>query len=125
MQDPFDGVCPFHRDCLEGLASGPAITERWGRQAEDLPPDHPAWGLEAEYLSLGLVNMIGILSPQRLILGGGVMAQMQLFPRIRARVRTLLNGYLAPLDADDALERTIVPPALGERAGALGPLALA
>lgn len=123
--DPYEGICPYHRDCLEGLASGPAIAARWGTHAEALPPDHPGWALEAEYLSLGLVNFICTLSPQRVILGGGVMQQGHLFPRIRLRVRAHLNGYLPPLDDDAALERLIVPPALGERAGVLGALALA
>lgn len=124
-RDPFAGVCPYHGDCLEGLASGPAIERRWRRKAEELPPDHPAWILEAEYLSLGIVTFICTLSPQRIALGGGVMKQAHLFPLIRKRVRALLNGYLPLLDDDAALERAIVPPALGDRAGVLGALALA
>jgi fructokinase len=123
--DPFAGVCPYHGDCLEGLASGPAIARRWGRKAEELPPAHPAWPLEAHYLSLGIATYICTLAPQRVILGGGVMKQAHLFPLIRARVRALLNGYLPLLDNDAALARLIVPPALGDRAGVLGALALA
>jgi fructokinase len=123
--DPYAGICPYHGDCLEGLASGPAIAARWGHRATALPPDHPAWALEAEYLSLGVVNYLCTLSPQRIVLGGGVMQQTHLFPMIRARVRALLNGYLPLLDAEDALERYIVPPELGDRAGVLGALALA
>src|SRR5690606_38063985 len=92
--DPFDGICPYHGDCLEGLASGPAITARWGERGETLPADHPAWPLEAHYLALGLVNFICTLSPQRIVLGGGVMQQAQLFPLIRQQVRELLNGYV-------------------------------
>jgi fructokinase len=122
--DPYAGVCPYHRDCLEGLASGPAMAARWGHDAASLPPDHPAWALEAEYLSLGLVNYICTLSPRRIILGGGVMQQAHLFPMLRKRVRALLNGYVSPLDDAAALEQYIVPPALGDRAGVLGAIAL-
>ena len=123
--DPFPGVCPFHGDCLEGLASGPALEKRWGRPAETLPAHHPAWELEAEYLALGLVNFICTLSPQRIIMGGGVMSQPHLLPRVRERVQALLNHYIqAPAILND-IEHYIVPPALGARAGALGALALA
>jgi fructokinase len=122
--DPYAGACPYHGDCLEGLASGPAMEQRWGMKAESLPPEHPAWALEAHYLSLGLVNIICTLAPQRVILGGGVMQQAHLFPLIRERVRALLNGYLPHLDDAAALERSIVPPALGDRAGVLGAIAL-
>ncbi|HEX6384429.1 MAG TPA: ROK family protein, partial [Anaerolineae bacterium] len=76
--DPYQGRCPFHSDCLEGLASGPAIGERWGEPARDLPDDHPAWDLEVHYLALALQNLICTLSPQRIIIGGGVMEQPQL-----------------------------------------------
>ncbi|SHK63009.1 ROK family protein [Rhodothermus profundi] len=115
------GICPFHGDCLEGLASGPAIAARWGRPAPELPPSHPAWDQVAHYLALGLTNLILTLSPQRLILGGGVMHQTHLFPRLRQKVAACLNGYVTLPD----LETFIVPPALGDRAGVLGALALA
>ena len=72
--DPFAGTCPFHGDCLEGLASGPAMNARWLQPAEQLPPDHPGWALEARYLALALVNFICTLSPQRIVIGGGVMS---------------------------------------------------
>ncbi len=114
--DPFPGCCPFHGDCLEGLVSGPAIEARWGR-GETLPAAHPAWQLVAHYIALGLATWICTLSPRRIILGGGVMRQAELFPLIRAEVRALLNGYVeAP---------AIVPPALGGDAGVLGAIALA
>ncbi len=119
--DAFPGHCPFHRDCLEGLASGPAIAARWGKAAHELPSDHPAWDLEAEYLAAMAVNLTTVLSPQRIILGGGVMGQPQLLPRVRRRLRELLAGYLRL----PALDRYVVPPALGDRAGVLGALALA
>jgi len=123
--DPFAGVCPYHGDCLEGLATGPAIKARWGQPAEDLPPDHPAWQLEAHYLGLGIANLIATLSPQRVILGGGVMDQTQLFPMIREEVRELLGDYISAMDILEANEEYIVPPVLGTQAGVLGAVALA
>lgn len=123
--DSFPGVCPYHGDCLEGLATGPAIEARWGEKGEFLPPDHPAWQLEAHYLALGMVNLITILSPQRIILGGGVMDQKQLFPLIRAKVQQLLNDYISTPDIQSKIDQFIVPPGLGSRAGVLGAIALA
>jgi fructokinase len=93
-RDPFAGACPFHGDCLEGLASGPAIERRWGVKADMLPPDHPAWELEAEYLAAGLWSMVCMLSPQRIILGGGVMEQAHLFPLVRRKLQAKLRGYV-------------------------------
>ncbi|MGE3267473.1 MAG: ROK family protein [Chloroflexota bacterium] len=125
--DPYAGHCPYHGDCLEGLANGPSIEARWGQPAETLPPDHPGWQLEARYLALGLVNLIVTLSPQRIVLGGGVMHQTALYPLIRQEVRSLLSGYLhTPAILEQAsLDQYIVPPALGDRAGVLGAIALA
>jgi fructokinase len=98
---------------------------RWGRRAEDLPADHPAWKLEAHYLALGLVNLICTLSPQRIILGGGVMKQIGLFQMVRGNVQQLLNGYLQVPAILEQIGRFIVPAALGDRAGVLGAIALA
>ncbi len=123
--DPFSGVCPYHGDCLEGLATGPAIEARWGKKGEELPPDHPAWQLEAHYLALGIANLIAILSPQRVILGGGVMEQAQLFPLIRMYVRDILNDYIAAKEILQDIEGYIVPAGLGSQAGVLGAIALA
>ena len=123
--DPFAGNCPYHGDCFEGLSNGPAMALRWGQPAETLPPDHPAWPLEAHYLALGLVNIIVTLSPQRIVLGGGVMSQLHLFPLIRTEVARLLNGYLQTPWIQDRLDEYIVPPGLGARAGVLGAIALA
>ena len=118
--DPYPGRCPYHGDCLEGLAAGPAIGERWGRSAVELPPDHPAWELEAGYLAQALHAYICILSPERIILGGGVMEQLQLFPSIRRKVREYLNGYVqSPAILSDN-DDYIVPPLLGNRAGIVG-----
>jgi len=125
QDDPFEGACPFHGDCLEGMAAGPALEARWGQRAERLPPDHPAWELEARYLALGLVNFICTLSPQRIILGGGVMEQEQLFPMVRARVQELLNGYVRSPQILERIDEYIVPPGLGSQAGVLGAIALA
>ncbi len=123
--DPYPGHCPFHGDCLEGLASGPAIGERWGQTAESLPADHPAWELEAHYLGLALVNFICTLSPQRIIMGGGVMAQPHLFPLVREKVQKLLNGYVQSPAILNEIDSYIVPPGLGNQAGILGGIALA
>ena len=123
--DPFPGSCPFHGDCLEGLASGPAIGRRWGMPAQDLPADHPAWELEAAHLAQALHSLICILSPQRIIMGGGVMEQPQLFPAVRRDVLALLNGYVQHTVVLEQIDGYIVPPGLGSRAGVLGALALA
>ncbi len=124
-RDPFEGTCPFHGDCLEGLASGPAIERRWGQSGEALPDDHPAWSLEAHYLALGLMSIICILSPQRIILGGGVMERSFLFPMIRSEVQHLLSDYIQVPAITEEIDGTIVPPGLGARAGVLGAIALA
>lgn len=125
QSDPFDGACPYHGDCLEGLASGPALEKRWGARAESLPPEHPAWALEARYLGLALANFICTLSPQRIILGGGVMSQPQLFPLVRAKTLELLSGYVQSPQILEKIDEYILPPALGARAGVLGAFALA
>jgi fructokinase len=124
-QDPFPGICPYHGDCLEGLATGPAIAARWGEQGENLPPDHPAWQLEAHYLALGLANLVTILSPQRIILGGGVMEQQQLYPLIRIHLQEILGGYIPAREILEQIDGYVVPPDLGSQAGVLGAIALA
>jgi fructokinase len=124
-QDSYPGACPFHGDCLEGLAAGPALLGRWGHLGEDLPPDHPAWALEANYLGLGLVNLICTLSPQRIIMGGGIMQQIRLFDMIRRKVQESLNAYLQVPAILEQISGYIVPPQLGNRAGALGAIQLA
>ena len=123
--DPYAGFCSYHGDCLEGLANGPALEARWGQRAETLPLDHPAWELEAHYLALGLVNFILPISPQRIVMGGGVMTQEHLFPLIRARVRENLNGYLQTHAILEDIDHYIVPTGLGNRSGVLGAIALA
>jgi len=123
--DPYEGHCPFHGDCLEGLACGPAMNARWGRPAEELPDDHPAWALEARYLALALNDFVCTLSPRRIILGGGVMERLSLFPRIHRELQSLLNGYVQAPQITTHIDRYVVPPAFGPRAGLIGALALA
>lgn len=115
-RDPFPGNCPYHGDCLEGLAAAPAIEARWAKLPHELPADHPGWELEAHYLALGIANLTCTLSPQRVVLGGGILRREELYPLVRAKVSALLNGYI------EAPE--IVPPGLGARAGVLGAIAL-
>lgn len=123
--DPFTGACPFHHDCFEGLASGLAIEKRWGRQGEEIPADHRAWALEAHYIALAIVNLIYALSPERIVLGGGVMRQATLFGMVRENVRVLMNEYAPADQVESTLDKYIVAPALGERSGVFGALALA
>jgi fructokinase len=115
-QDPFPGCCPYHGDCLEGLACGKAMEDRWGQPAESLAHDHLAWPLEAEYLALGLATWVCTLSPKMIILGGGVMHRSGLLGMIQERLRELLNGYVR--------EPAVVSPLLGDNAGVLGAIAL-
>jgi fructokinase len=123
-QDPYAGKCPYHGDCLEGMAAGPAIAERWDQKGQNLPPDHPAWELEAHYLALALRTFICTLSPQRIIMGGGVMEQPQLFPLVRQKTLEYLNGYVQHPAILENIESFIVPPGLGGKAGVLGAIAL-
>ena len=119
------GFCPYHAGCLEGLAAGPAVEKRWGRKARELPEDHEAWELEADYLAQMCVNAVCAFSPEKIILGGGIMQQKHLFPLIRRKTLALLNGYIqAPAILED-IDHYIVEPGLGTRSGAMGALLLA
>ncbi len=124
-RDPFAGSCPVHGDCWEGLASGPAMADRWGSPPEELPDEHPAWTLEAEYLALGILNIVMVASPERVILGGGVMEQASLLERVRGGVRKLVAGYFETPQLGEQIDSYIVAPGLGDRAGVLGAIALA
>lgn len=124
-QDPFPGDCPYHNDCLEGLASGPAIRKRWGEFAHDLPADHPAWDLEAHYLALALATWVCTLSPRRFVLGGGVMQRNFLFPMIRQKLKQLLNGYIQKRALLEEVDKFVVPPQLENHSGVLGAILLA
>ncbi len=124
--DPFVGTCPYHHDCLEGLACGGAIKERWQvTSALDLPASHPAWDLEADYLAMALMNYVLALSPEKIIMGGGVMKQMHLFPKIRKKLLQKLNGYISDRALINSIDDFVVPPGLSERAGVVGAIALA
>lgn len=123
--DLFKGVCPFHEFCLEGLASGPAIEARWGQKGENLPPQHPAWVEEAGCLAEGIANIILMLSPELIILGGGVMEQKFLFPLIHQGVQKKLNNYIQRPQVLTKIDQYIVPAKLGKQAGLLGAIALA
>ncbi len=123
--DPYAGFCPYHGDCWEGLAAGPAIEFRWGQKAETLPPDHPAWKLEAHYLALALADLICALSPQRVVIGGGVMEQPHLLPMVQRETQGLLNGYVRAPEILDDIEHYVVAPGLGRQAGVLGAIVLA
>jgi fructokinase len=123
--DPYGGWCPFHGDCFEGLAAGPAMKARWGQPAETLPADHPAWELEAHYIAMALSDLICTLSPKRIILGGGVFDHPGLIERVRIRVQELLNGYVQSPVILRHIGEYIVQPGLGSRAGSLGAIALA
>lgn len=123
--DPFPGCCPFHNDCFEGLASGPAIEKRLGLTGTAIPENDAFWDLEVEYIALALMNYIVTLSPKKIILGGGVMQREFLFPRVRSRVRELLNGYVASKSITESIEHYILPPGLGNQSGSLGAIALA
>ena len=123
--DPYPGFCPYHGDCFEGLTAGPALHGRWQVDPKTLPIEHPAWILEAHYLALGLMNIITILSPQRIILGGGVMEQKQLFPLIHKELQKALNSYIQMPQIVEKIDEYIVPPQLGNQTGVLGAIALA
>ena len=119
--DDFLGVCPFHGDCLEGLASGPAIDARWGKPAHELGADHPAWETEAWYLAHGILALLAIVSPARVVVGGGVSQAAGLHARIRSKLMEISAGYFPPAMTADY----VVAPALGQNAGIRGALLLA
>jgi fructokinase len=122
----FAGNCPFHgARCWEGMASGPAIERRWGQRAETLPSAHPAWDLEARYIASALTTLVLVLSPDRLILGGGVMQSEPLLPLVRQHLVASLGGYVQADAVLSGIDRYVVPPQLGQQAGIAGALALA
>ena len=128
-QEPGDptpaGFCPYHRGCLEGLASGPAIAKRWGTEARNLSPEHEAWELEASYLAQMCMNAVCAFSPEKIILGGGVMQQKHLLPLIRQKTLKLLDGYVCAKEITEQIDSYIVEPGLGTKSGATGALLLA
>ena len=118
--DKFKGVCEIHGDCWEGLASGPSIESRWGSEASKLSKSHEAWEKEADLLAKGLINIISNHSPDKIIMGGGVMSQKQLFPMIRSNVERAWNNY-TPLVS---LSNLISEPGLGTDSGIIGSISL-
>ena len=121
----FPGICPFHRDCMEGLASGPAIQARSGATLADLDSAHVQWEIEADYLGQLCAQLVLTLSPQRIVLGGGVMSQAQLLGPIRLRMLHWLGGYIDRNEVLSDDSSYLVTPGLGDQAGVLGALALA
>jgi len=121
----FAGVCPFHGDCVEGLISGPALAARTGIPGDRIPGDHPVWGEVASELGEAMATLMAVVSPQRIMIGGGVFQnRTDLLATVRRRTATALGGYPAGVD-EARLDAIIVPPALGDRAGPLGAVALA
>jgi fructokinase len=123
--DMFEGICPFHKNCLEGLASGASMAARWRTNPEQLPNNHPAWDMEANYLAQMCINLTMMFSPQRIILGGGVPQHEGLLSIIRIKFQLLLNKYLVSPSFSENIESYIVPPMLGNHAGIFGAIALA
>jgi len=121
--DGFPGCCDFHGDCLEGLASGTAMSQRWGMPAQDLAPDHEAWDLEASYLALMVQNLVACFAPEKIIMGGGVMEQEVLLPLIREKFQALAGGYWG--SGGNNKGELLVSPAMGNQAGIIGALVMA
>ncbi|MCR5626087.1 MAG: ROK family protein [Lachnospiraceae bacterium] len=122
-KDKYEGRCPFHHDCLEGMAAGPAIEGRWGKKGNELKENDEVWEIESEYLAQAITNLIYVLSPRRIILGGGVMHQESLFPLIREKVTKKLNGYLKAKELED-MDSYITPASLHDDQGIMGALKL-
>jgi fructokinase len=125
QRDSFPGICPYHGDCLEGLASGLSMTKRWGKHPEELSDSHGAWDLEADYLASAIANLVYAYSPQRIIVGGGVSKHPGLHQALQYKVKQLINGYIGLPLLTDRIDEYILPPALGNRSGGLGAIAMA
>lgn len=123
-EDSYEGKCPYHRACFEGLAAGPAIEGRYGVPALELADNKKVWELEAYYIAQAIMGYILTVSPRKIVLGGGVMHQQQLFPLVRKKVKELLNGYLQTKELED-MDSYIVPAALNDNQGIMGCLQLA
>ncbi len=123
-KDTYEGKCPFHKTCMEGLAAGPSIEARWGKKAAELADRDEVWELEAYYIAQAITDYILTYSPQKIILWGGVMHQEKLFGMVRKEVQRLLNGYVAHEMITERIDEYIVPPALGEDPGIKGAIKL-
>lgn len=122
--DPFRGNCPSHGDCLEGLAGGAAIKERWNRSGPQFAPDHPAWELESDYLAMAMVNIVTITSAEVIVLSGGVMAIDGLLDKVREKTRARMAGYIAKAELGPGISEYLVAPGLGSASGVVGAFAL-
>ena len=122
--DTYEGNCPYHKACLEGLASGPAIEGRWGKKGVELTDRKEVWEMEAYYIAQALVDYILILSPQRIVLGGGVMHQEHMMPLVRTEVKRQLAGYIQTKELQEDIEHYIVLPSLNDDQGIMGALKL-
>lgn len=120
--DLYAGTCPYHNDCLEGLAAGPSLQARYGKKGDELESDTTVWELEAYYLAQAIAQYVLILSPKKVIVGGGVMKQKQLYPLIQEKVKSLLNGYVDIPEITENIANYIVAPELGDTAGITGAL---
>ena len=123
-KDTYKGKCPFHGNCIEGLASGPAVEERWGSKGIELADRDEVWELEAYYIAQAITDYIMVYSPQKIILWGGIMHQQKLFGMVRKEVLRLLNGYVSHKMILEHIDEYIVPPALGEDPGIMGAIKL-
>lgn len=116
-------VCPYHDCCFDGMAAGPAIEHRWGKKGYELADRDEVWELESAYLAEGVSTYVLCYSPQKIVLGGGVMKQWQLFPLVREKTLELLNGYIVTPELKD-IDNYIVPAGCGGDQGILGALEL-
>lgn len=123
-KDSYKGRCPFHANCVEGLAAGPAIEERWGKKGYELSDCAEVWEMEAYYIAQAITNYIVTYSPEKIILWGGVMHQEHLFDMVRAQVKEMLGGYVHHPMVEEKIQDYIIPPALGENPGILGAIRL-
>jgi fructokinase len=121
----FAGICPFHADCAEGLASGPAIRARWGVDLDQLPAEHPGRDIIAGYLGQLAATIALVASPRRIVMGGGVMADATMLSRVRKAMSQYLQGYLPPVREASAIDAYLAAPGLGTRSGINGALLLA
>ena len=118
--DKYDGCCPYHKGCFEGLASGTSMRERWGKPAEQMDKNDKAFELEAYYIAQGLLDCVMCYSPEKIILGGGVMHNENLYPLIRKELLKQLNGYIAKDEILNDIDNYVVKPLLNDNQGIIG-----
>jgi len=123
--DNYEGHCPFHKGCLEGLTAGPAVGERWGKKGAEIPEDHVAWDLEGYYIGQACASFVLILSPKKIILGGGVMHKKNVLPAVHKYTKEFLNDYIQKDEVTKNIDSYIITPGLGDNAGIVGSIALA